>query len=76
MRFRLFLESRGWWSKEEEEVLTKRIKQEVLAAYKKAETLPKPELKEMFSEVYGGEEPWNLVSARVLSPRARVPDGR
>ncbi|KAI0820458.1 branched-chain alpha-keto acid dehydrogenase E1-alpha subunit [Trametes gibbosa] len=64
VRFRLFLESRGWWSKEEEEVLTKRIKQEVLAAYKKAETLPKPELKEMFSEVYGGEEPWNLREQR------------
>ncbi|KAH9851632.1 branched-chain alpha-keto acid dehydrogenase E1-alpha subunit [Lenzites betulinus] len=64
VRFRLFLESRGWWSKDEEEALTKRVKQEVLAAYKKAETLPKPELKEMFTEVYGGEEPWNLREQR------------
>lgn len=66
VRFRLFMEARGWWSKDEEEALTKRVKQEVMTAYKKAETLPKPELSEMFTEVYGGEEPWNLVSALIL----------
>ncbi len=66
VRFRLFMEARGWWSKDEEEALSKRVKQEVMTAYKKAETLPKPELSEMFTEVYGGEEPWNLVSALIL----------
>ncbi|KAI9057504.1 branched-chain alpha-keto acid dehydrogenase E1-alpha subunit [Trametes sanguinea] len=64
VRFRLFMESRGWWSKDEEAALTKRIKQDVMTAYKKAESLPKPELKEMFTEVYGGELPWNLKEQR------------
>ena len=61
VRFRLFLESRGWWSKEEETALVQRLKEEVNAAYKKAEKLPKPPVEEMFMEVYGGELPWNLV---------------
>ena len=38
-----------------------RLKEEVNAAYKKAEKLPKPPVEEMFMEVYGGELPWNLV---------------
>ena len=62
VRFRLFLESRGWWSKGEETAVVQRLKEEVNAAYKKAEALPKPELREMFTEVYGGEEPWHIVS--------------
>ena len=62
VRFRLFLEARGWWTKEEEAALGKRFREEVIAAYKKAEALPKPEVKEMFTEVYGGEEPWHIVS--------------
>ncbi|KAI0769821.1 branched-chain alpha-keto acid dehydrogenase E1-alpha subunit [Fomes fomentarius] len=64
VRFRLFLESRGWWSKEEDEALTKRIKAEVHAAYKKAEKLQRPALSEMFEDVYGGEQPWNLKDQR------------
>ncbi|KAI0669139.1 branched-chain alpha-keto acid dehydrogenase E1-alpha subunit [Trametes maxima] len=64
VRFRLFMEARGWWSKDEEAALTKRVKQEVMAAYKKAEALPKPELREMFTQVYGGEEPWNIKEQR------------
>ncbi|TBU23253.1 branched-chain alpha-keto acid dehydrogenase E1-alpha subunit [Dichomitus squalens] len=64
VRFRLFLESRGWWSKEEETALVKRLRDEVNAAYKRAEKLPKPPVEEMFSEVYGGEMPWNLKEQR------------
>lgn len=61
-RFRLFLESRGWWSEQEEEELKARLKKDVLAAFKRAEGLKRPELKELFTDVYGGEEPWNIVS--------------
>jgi 2-oxoisovalerate dehydrogenase E1 component subunit alpha len=61
-RLRLFLESRGWWNAEEEEALKGRQKREVLEAFKRAETTKRWELKELFGDVYGGEEPWNLVS--------------
>ncbi len=60
VRFRLFLEARGWWSKDEDEALKARLKAEVHAAYKRAEEQQRPELKEMFTDVYGGEQPWNL----------------
>ncbi|TFK80461.1 branched-chain alpha-keto acid dehydrogenase E1-alpha subunit [Polyporus arcularius HHB13444] len=60
VRFRLFLEARGWWSKDEDEALKARVKAEVHAAYKRAEEQQRPELKEMFTDVYGGEQPWNL----------------
>lgn len=61
LRLRLFLESRGWWNKEEEEALKARQKKEVLEAFKQAEVTKRWELKEIFGDVYGGEEPWNLV---------------
>ena len=44
------------------------LKEEVVAAYKKAERLPKPPVEEMFNEVYGGEMPWNLVRRVVFPP--------
>ena len=61
VRFRLFLESRGWWTQEEEDALKARVRAEVHGAYKKAESLQRPELSGMFKDVYAGEEPWNLV---------------
>ncbi|KAF9496534.1 branched-chain alpha-keto acid dehydrogenase E1-alpha subunit [Pleurotus eryngii] len=63
-RFRLFLESRGWWDAQAEEELKDRLKADVMKAFKRAESLPKPELKELFTDVYGGEEPWNLKEQR------------
>ena len=33
VRFRLFLEARGWWTAEEEGALAKRLKDAVVAAY-------------------------------------------
>ncbi|KAG2065302.1 branched-chain alpha-keto acid dehydrogenase E1-alpha subunit [Suillus decipiens] len=62
-RFRLFMESRGWWNKTEEEELKSRLKQDVLTAFKRAETLKKPDLTELFSDVYA-EEPWNIREQR------------
>ncbi|KAF4590032.1 hypothetical protein EYR40_009573 [Pleurotus pulmonarius] len=63
-RFRLFLESQGWWDAQAEEELKDRLKVDVMKAFKRAESLPKPELKELFTDVYGGEEPWNLKEQR------------
>lgn len=34
-----------------------------MKAFRKAEVLLKPEVREMFDHVYEGEEPWILVSA-------------
>jgi 2-oxoisovalerate dehydrogenase E1 component alpha subunit len=63
-RLRLFLEDRKWWSAAEEEDLKVRQKKDVLAAFKRAESLKLFGLRNLFNDVYGGEEPWNLVRAR------------
>jgi len=60
-RLRLFLESKKWWDAQEEEALKARQRREVLEAFKRAESTKRWELKELFSDVYGGEEPWNIV---------------
>ena len=68
VRFRLFLESKGWWDATSEEELKKRHRNDVMKALKAAENAPRPELSELFTDVYGGEEPWNLVSDKSCSP--------
>lgn len=62
LRFRLFLESQGWWNAEQEEELKARLKADVMKSLKRAEGLKRHELGELFEDVYGGEMPWNLVS--------------
>ncbi|KAK7056989.1 hypothetical protein VNI00_002707 [Paramarasmius palmivorus] len=64
VRFRLFLESKGWWDATSEEELKKRHRNDVMKALKAAENAPRPELSELFTDVYGGEEPWNLREQR------------
>lgn len=61
-RFRLYLEGRGWWDAEAEEELKTRLKADVMKAFKHAETQSRCEVSEIFTDVYGGEEPWNIVS--------------
>lgn len=56
------MESKGWWDATAEEELKVELKAEVMKAFKKAEKLKRPELGELFNDVYGGEEPWNIVS--------------
>lgn len=56
------MESRGWWSKEEDEATKERLKQEVMTTFKRIEKLKRHELKQLFEDIYGGEEPWNIVS--------------
>lgn len=67
-RYRLFLQNQGWWSDPEEEELKESLKKDVMSAFKHAESLKRHELKEAFSDVYGGEEPLNLVGVPSLSP--------
>ncbi|KAH9997829.1 putative 2-oxoisovalerate dehydrogenase alpha subunit mitochondrial precursor [Russula vinacea] len=63
-RYRLFLQNRGWWSDAEEDELKESLKKDVMRAFKHAESLKRHELKEVFSDVYGGEEPLNLKEQR------------
>ncbi|KAK2465733.1 hypothetical protein APHAL10511_002277 [Amanita phalloides] len=63
-RFRLFMESRGWWNAEQEEELKSRLRGDVMKSFKRAESLKRCELKELFTDVYGGEEPWNIREQR------------
>lgn len=69
-RFQLFMESRGWWNADDEAELRARLKADVMKAFKRADGLTRCELSALFTDVYGGQEPWNLVSHaiyRVLS---------
>lgn len=60
VRLRVYLQERGWWSAEEDEELKARLKQDVLAAFKRAEKIKRHPLPELFGDVYAGEEPWNI----------------
>ncbi|KAJ8593809.1 branched-chain alpha-keto acid dehydrogenase E1-alpha subunit [Rhizopogon salebrosus TDB-379] len=62
-RFRLFMESQGWWNGTDEEELKSRLKQDVLTSFRRAETLKRADLKELFTDVYA-EEPWNIKEQR------------
>jgi len=63
-RFRLFMESRGWWNEKEEEELKVKLRNDVVTTLKRAETLKQGDLRDLFTDVYGGEEPWNLREQR------------
>ncbi|TFK40771.1 branched-chain alpha-keto acid dehydrogenase E1-alpha subunit [Crucibulum laeve] len=63
-RFRLFMESQGWWNADEETELKARLKANVMKAFKKAEGLKRCEIGELFTDVYGGEQPWNIKEQR------------
>jgi 2-oxoisovalerate dehydrogenase E1 component alpha subunit len=56
------MESKGWWDSAAEENLKARLKADVMTAFKRAEKMPRCELGELFTDVYGGEQPWNIVS--------------
>ncbi len=65
-RFKLYIESKGWWDETAEEELKARLKADVMKAFKKAEAMPYCEVGEMFTDVYGGEQPWNIVRSMSL----------
>jgi 2-oxoisovalerate dehydrogenase E1 component alpha subunit len=65
-RMRRFLEGQKWWDDAAEQELKDRYKKEVMAEFRRAEALKRHPLGELFTDVYGGEVPWNLVSSGVL----------
>jgi 2-oxoisovalerate dehydrogenase E1 component alpha subunit len=65
-RFRLFLESQGWWNEEQEEALKAKLRKDVMEAFKKAESKKRNNLGELFTDIYAGDEPWNIVSSFVI----------
>ncbi|KAJ7600930.1 thiamine diphosphate-binding protein [Mycena floridula] len=64
VRFRLFMESQGWWDATAEEELKTVLKADVMESFKRAEKLSRCELGELFTDVYAGEEPWNITEQR------------
>ena len=65
-RFQLFMKSKGWWNAEDEAELKARLKADVMKAFKRTDSLKRCELGELFTDIYGGLEPWNIVSHIVL----------
>lgn len=61
LRFRLWLEGRGWWSEEKEKECKERLKRDVMKSFKRAEGVKRCEVGELFGDVYAGEEPWMQV---------------
>jgi hypothetical protein len=60
---RRFLEGRKWWDEAAEQELKDRYKKVVMTEFRRAEELKRHPLGELFTDVYGGEMPWNLVSS-------------
>ncbi|KAJ7905534.1 hypothetical protein B0H14DRAFT_2326997, partial [Mycena olivaceomarginata] len=50
-----------WWNADEEEALKVHLKTGVMQVFKRAEALPRYELGELLTDVYAGEEPWNII---------------
>jgi 2-oxoisovalerate dehydrogenase E1 component alpha subunit len=63
-RFQLFMKSMGWWNAEDEAELKARLKADVMKAFKRTDSLKRCELGELFTDVYGGQEPWNIKEQR------------
>lgn len=60
VRFRTYLEAKGIWSKEQEEKVIERAKDEIKEAIKKADTQPKQKASDFMKIMYKGDLPFNL----------------
>ncbi len=60
VRFRKYLEAKGIWSKEKEEEVIERAKEEIKEAIKKADQAPKQKVSELIENMHAGEMPYNL----------------
>lgn len=60
VRFRKYLEAKGIWSKEKEEEVIERAKEEIKEAIKKADQAPKQKVSELIENMHAGEMPHNL----------------
>ncbi|KAI9298817.1 2-oxoisovalerate dehydrogenase subunit alpha mitochondrial precursor [Neoconidiobolus thromboides FSU 785] len=52
VRYRQWLENKGYWNQTMEDESKKKIKKEILTAFKVAEELKKPSIKNLFTDVY------------------------
>lgn len=60
VRFRKYLEDKGIWSKEDEEKVIERAKEEIKEAIKKADAAPKQKASDFIKIMYKGDMPFNL----------------
>jgi pyruvate dehydrogenase E1 component alpha subunit len=60
VRFRKYLEAKGIWSKEKEEEVIERAKEEIKEAIKKADQAPKQKVSELIENMYASEMPYNV----------------
>lgn len=51
-RLRKYMESKQWWNEEEEKTWKDEAKRVVMAAFMRAEKMPKPNYSELFEDVY------------------------
>jgi 2-oxoisovalerate dehydrogenase E1 component alpha subunit len=59
-RLRRYMESKDWWSQEEEDAYRKQVKKDILVSFTAAEKKKKPAIKELFTDVYDELTP-NLI---------------
>ncbi|KAI9094425.1 thiamine diphosphate-binding protein [Phlyctochytrium arcticum] len=64
-RFRKYLEKKNYWSEAEEQSFKKDIRSQILKAFAAGEKVKKPSVKHLFTDVYAGEQPWNLKEQKV-----------
>ncbi|KAI9190320.1 hypothetical protein H9P43_001754 [Blastocladiella emersonii ATCC 22665] len=57
VRFRKYMESRGWWTQADEDSFKKSVRKQILESFAKAETVEKPPLSELFTDVFDEPTP-------------------
>jgi 2-oxoisovalerate dehydrogenase E1 component alpha subunit len=75
LRFRVYLESKGWWTKYQDVALREKERAAVMLAMETAEKKAKPALERMFDDVYA-EKPAHLLKqeAELLEHIAKYPE--
>jgi 2-oxoisovalerate dehydrogenase E1 component alpha subunit len=65
-RLRAYMTDRGWWSDERDDELKKEARKAIMTAFAKAEKIPKPAIKHLFTEVQYSPRVCRVVSANVF----------
>ncbi|CAE7894490.1 bckd-1A [Symbiodinium sp. KB8] len=76
VRMSKYLTAKGLWDADKDAELLKRLRKDVLKALGSAESKPKPDVEHLFTDVYAGEQPWNLVEqeAQLTAHASKYPD--
>jgi 2-oxoisovalerate dehydrogenase E1 component alpha subunit len=75
VRYRRFLEKRGWWDEERDQKMRDSIRMQVLQALEIAEKKPKPPVSELFEDVYSTKPPHLLKQEQELQEHmAKYPE--